>query len=97
MKFINRTTERIKFPLKGNCPDWITVRPGAEVELEDVERAIAHGLAEVKEEVKAVESSIGKTKVETKIRLKGKAKNIPKGMTKEEAGKSKETFLEDAE
>ena len=76
MKFKNETSERIKFPLEGPSPDWMTVRPGEEAEIEDEKRALAWGLTEVKEvetkevkeEVKAETSSIGKTKVETKKR-----------------------------
>ena len=76
MKFENKTEERIKFPLKGTVPEWITVRPGECMELEDENdnhhRALAHGLVveTVKKKavkaVKAVKHKIAKNKVETK-------------------------------
>ena len=69
MKFTNKGTERIKFCLGSQHNyDFVTVRPGEVKELEDEKRALAHGLVEFEEkpEVKAVETSIGKTKVETK-------------------------------
>lgn len=75
MLFKNKTTERIKFPLRGIIPEWVTVRPNEEIELSEEykDRAISHGLVEVTTistenlaEIESENSSIGETKVETK-------------------------------
>ena len=67
MKFKNNTSERIKFCLGyKHGYDWVTVRPGEckDIVDEEEERALIHGLEKC--EVKAVTSSVGKKKVETK-------------------------------
>lgn len=73
MKFENKTGERIKYCLGDREKyDFVTIRPGEKKELKDEARALANGLTEYEEpkeeeEVKAVESTIGKKVVETKV------------------------------
>ena len=72
MLFENTTSERIKFCLGfRHGYDFVTIRPGERGEVPDSEinRALKHGLVEYKPKpvkTKAVKSSIGKRKVETK-------------------------------
>lgn len=67
----------LKFPVRGEELSWVTFKEGESKELSEREAVNAelHGLvkAKPKEEVKAVESSIGKKKVETK-KIKSKKK-----------------------
>ena len=79
MKFQNNTNNRIKFCLGEKSRfDWVTVRPNETIDLEDEDRATAHGLVKCEKcedcEVKSEESSIGKVKVETKKIRKKKRK-----------------------
>lgn len=74
MKFKNNTDERIKFCLSQEERNaWVTVRPGESVDLKDEERAMIWGLEKC--EIKAVKSSIGSSKVETKKLKKSKKRS----------------------
>lgn len=81
MKYQNNTSVGVVIPVKmpklahelANVA-WVKFKPGEikEVPERATETAEKHGLTKVEVEVKAMESSIGKTKVETKKKKKVK-------------------------
>jgi len=82
VKFINNGRDRkIKIPNlpRPYCPEWRTVKHGESVELPET-LGVDYGFDSIK--IKALESKVGKVKVETKVIVKKKDNNFSNELVK---------------